>query len=465
MVTVIVPVLNESPTVASVVKLARDSAVVNEVIVVDDGSIDDTAELATSAGARVVTSTLLGKGASMEDGTWAAQSDVVLFLDGDLTGLSHDLVDRMTRPILDNQADFVKARFSRSAGRVTMLTARPLLKTFFPELNHIEQPLGGIVASRRSLLRNLRFETDYGVDIALLLDVAISGATIAQVDIGHIEHDSQTLVELGDMATQVVRVILDRAARYGRLDLEQLREVGEVERRAQAELEVMLRKVGQPEKIAIFDMDGTLLKGRFVVSLANRTNKADGLEELLDRDDLPADTRARRIAALFAGIPKDVFEEVAKSVPLMPGATDVVIGLRRRGYRVGIVSDSYFVATEIVRRRVFADFSIAHLVKFRRGIATGDVTLSPAMQHKSGCGQHKICKLNVLLHLCEQFSLGPEHVLAVGDGEPDMCMLAAAGDSVAFQPKSEQVRRAAQHVVTGNLLEILAHLGTTPGGR
>jgi glucosyl-3-phosphoglycerate synthase len=182
MISVIIPVLNESPTVASVVNFARQAPSVAEVIVVDDGSIDGTTELAAQADARVVTSTLLGKGASMEDGVWAAQNAIVLFLDGDLSGLPDDLVSRLTKPILEQKADFVKAQFSRSAGRVTMLTARPLLKTFFPELNHIEQPLGGIVASRRSLLRNLRFETDYGVDVALLLDVAMSGARVAQVD-------------------------------------------------------------------------------------------------------------------------------------------------------------------------------------------------------------------------------------------------------------------------------------------
>jgi phosphoserine phosphatase len=456
MISVIIPVLNESPTVASVVNFARQAPGVSEVIVVDDGSIDGTPELAAQAGARVVTSTLLGKGASMEDGVWAAQNEIVLFLDGDLCGLPVDLVSRVTTPILEQGADFVKAQFSRSAGRVTMLTARPLLKTFFPELNHIEQPLGGIVASRRSLLRNLRFETDYGVDVALLLDVAMSGATVAQVDIGHIEHDNQALDALGDMAKQVVRVILDRASRYGRLELQQVREIDEVERRAQAEIDIMLKNVGQAERLALFDMDGTLLKGRYVVSLAQRTNKVGDLNELLDRDDIPADDRTRRIAALFVGIPKDVFEEVARSVPLMPGAAELVIGLRKFGYRVGVVSDSFFVATDTVRRRVFADFSIAHLKKFRGGIATGDVTLSPAMQHPTGCKLHRLCKLNVLLHMCEQLGLGTENVLAVGDGDPDVCMLAAAGTSVAFQPKSECVQNASRYVVSGNLSEILA---------
>jgi glucosyl-3-phosphoglycerate synthase len=456
MITVIVPVLNESPTIASVIEFARKSPLVTEVIVVDDGSIDGTPELAASAGARVVTSTLLGKGASMEDGVMAATNEILLFLDGDLSGLADDLIERMTRPLIDGSADFVKAKFSRSAGRVTILTARPLLKTFFPELNHIDQPLGGIIAARRSVLRNMRFESDYGVDVALLLDVAISGAVVQQVDIGHITHDSQTLDALGDMAGQVVRAILDRASRYGRLEPHQIREVGEVERRAQAEMDVVFKRLGAPDRLALLDMDGTLLRGRFVVALAQRLNKTADLNLLLDNPEVPSEERTQRIAALFANVPKEVFEEVARCMPLMPGAAELVIALRKAGYRVGIVSDSYFVATEIVRRRVFAEFSIAHLMRFRRGIATGEVTISPAMQHPQGCQRHQVCKLNVLLHVCEQFGLTSDQVLAVGDGVPDACMLEAAGNSVAFQPKSDIVRNAAKHLAIENLLEVMA---------
>jgi len=455
MISVVIPALNESPTVASVVKLAWNNAGVTEVIVVDDGSIDDTAALAREAGARVITSTILGKGASLADGGWAATNEVIVFLDGDLTKVREDLVSRLAAPILEGKADFVKAKFTRAAGRVTVLTARPLLKTFFPELNHIEQPLGGMIAIKRSLLRNLRLETDYGVDVGLLLDVHMLGAKIEQVEIGHIEHDSQSLTALGDMATQVVRVILDRAARYGRLDVQQVHEVSEVERHAQAELDVMLSKLDRPNKLALFDMDGTLLRGRFVVHLAQRTNKLAELNELLDHAEIPSTERTQRISALFAGVPKEQFEEVARGIPLISGAAEVIINLRKRGYRVGIVSDSYFVATEIVRRRVFADFSIAHLLKFRRGIATGDVVISPAMQHTAGCPMHQVCKHNVLLHFCERFGLGAADVLAVGDGEPDICMLQTAGISVAFEPKSEAVHQAATHVLTDSLLGIL----------
>src|ERR1044071_129399 len=123
----------------------------------------------------------------------------------------------MVAPLLREEADFVKASFSRRAGRVTALTARPLLQTYFPELLRFEQPLGGIMAARRSLLRRLKFESDYGVDIGLLIDASQAGARLAEVDIGHIEHDSHDLDTLGQMATQVARAILDRAAVYGRL--------------------------------------------------------------------------------------------------------------------------------------------------------------------------------------------------------------------------------------------------------
>ena len=191
MISVIIPVLNESETIGSMVEFARRDPKVREVIVVDYGFIDGAPERAAAAGATVVTSTLLGKGASMEDGMRAANAGILLYLDGDLVGLRENLIECMTGPIASGCADFVKANFSRGAGRVTTLTARPLLATFFPELASFEQPLGGIVAARRSLLQELQFETDYGVDVGLLIDAACAEARLAQAHIGHLEHAGQ----------------------------------------------------------------------------------------------------------------------------------------------------------------------------------------------------------------------------------------------------------------------------------
>jgi HAD superfamily phosphoserine phosphatase-like hydrolase len=456
MISVIIPVLNESDTIGNVVEFARGNPKVKEVIVVDDGSIDGTPELAASAGAIVITSTLLGKGASMEDGMHAASTDILLYLDGDLVGLRENLIETMTGPITSGWADFVKAKFSRSAGRVTTLTARPLLATFFPELASFEQPLGGIVAARRSLLERLQFETDYGVDVGLLIDAAYADARLAEADIGHIEHDRQPLEILGDMATQVTRTILDRAARHGRLHPGHLREICEVQHQTELAISCGLPAAGAARGLALFDMDGTLIDGRYAFNLANRVGKSHDLDGLLDNLDLPAEERARRIAAVFTDVPRSTFEQTAREIPLMPGARETVIALRKAGFQVGIVTDSYSVASEIVRRRVFADFSIGHQMKFHDGMATGKLTLSPAMFHPEGCPHHVYCKRNAMLHLMDRLGIGPEHVLAVGDSENDICLLEAAGRSVALRPATEEVRDAAKCVVWGDLTEVVA---------
>jgi HAD superfamily phosphoserine phosphatase-like hydrolase len=453
-VSVVIPVLNESARVASVVRLALKSPLVGEVIVVDDGSIDGTPELAEAAGARVFTSTFLGKGGSMEEGMLAARHSTLLYLDGDLTGLSDDLVERVTAPVLNGAADFVKARFSRRAGRVTVLTARPLLRTYFPELAHFEQPLGGIIAARKELLQRLRFENDYGVDVGLLIDAAALGARLTEVDIGELDHDSHDLDYLGEMATQVARAILERAGAYGRLLLSFVQRANEKDRYQRAQPERILERMGAVERLALFDMDGTLLKGRFIAELARRTRREVPLSKYLDRLDLTPERRTACIAKVFRGVKRELMQEVARSLPLNPGAVEAVIGLRKRGYRVGIITDSYHTAAESVRRRVFADFVLANVIEFHLGKATGAVTLAPTF--RSGqTGRRAYDKLNALRFLARRWGLRAHHIIAVGDSDNDVGMLRGAGLSVAYQPKSERVRRAAKRVITGRLDELL----------
>lgn len=458
-ITVVIPVLNESRRIAQVVKFALQNRRVAEVLVVDDGSIDGTPELAERAGARVITSSLLGKGASMEDGLQEAKTDFLLYLDGDLCRLKKNLIHRMTQPLFTGKADFVKAKFARRAGRVTILTAKPLLRTYFPELAEFAQPLGGIIAARRDLLKQLRYENDYGVDMGLLIDAAAARARILEVDIGRIEHESQALDALGEMATQVARTILERAAEWGRLRLSYLRQAKERDRVQRADFRHALKMLKRADKLALFDMDGTLLNGRFVLELANQTNRMESLNPLLDNVTMDAVTRTRRIASIFAGVPKSTIERVAKEMPLMPGAIETVVGLRKAGYLVGVVTDSYRLAAEMVRRRVFADFTISHVMKFRHEKATGRITLSPAMRHPKGCREHRLCKLNVLQHFLDELHIGPEQVLAVGDSENDICLLRNSGISVAFQPKRPAVLQAAKNILEEDLRGVLRLIG------
>ena len=165
-----------------------------------------------------------------------------------------------------------------------------------------------------------------------------------------------------------------------------------------------------------------------------------------------------RIGSLFAGVGREVFEETAREIPLMDGAVETVIGLRKAGFCVGIVTDSFQIVAEIVRRRVFADFALGNMMRFKRGKATGIVTLAPAMFHENGCAEHRFCKANVVAHLVERLAVAPEDMLSVGDGHNDICMLRATGKSVAFQPKARETAQAAQQVLNSNLSEVLAFI-------
>ena len=331
LVSVVIPALNEARTVGDLIRFVSDCHLVREVLVIDDGSIDGTPEVAAAAGAQVLTSTLLGKGASMEDGVKAAVGDVLLFLDGDLLELPRDLVERVCDPIISGDADLVKAKFTRDAGRVTVLTARPLLDSFFPEVARFEQPLSGIVAARRALLTEMRLESDYGVDVGLLIDTVMKGARVTEVDIGRIDHESQSLAALGQMAKQITRVILDRAWKHQRLGINQVLEMQEADRRARAEWLPGVDGMGTCEKVALLDMDGVLVEGRYVVDLAERVGVQSELAMFLDNRFLPDDQRTSAIASLFTGVHWDVFEEIALSMPLMAGAVETVVALRAAG--------------------------------------------------------------------------------------------------------------------------------------
>ncbi|RBQ22814.1 Glycosyltransferase AglE [Candidatus Methanobinarius endosymbioticus] len=218
-VSIIIPAYNEEANVAKVIKVAKELTYVEEIIVIDDGSHDKTIEEAKSAGAIVISHTTnQGKGAAIKTGFKHSKGDIIAFIDADIYNLSSDKVEMIVSPILEGKTDITKTKFMRESGRVTELTAKPLLKFFFPEVN-FEQPLSGQFAGRRSVLEKIKFEKDYGVDVGIVLDADAHGINIEEVDIGEIKHDMSPLESLNEMANEVTRTIVDRAMEYGRVTM------------------------------------------------------------------------------------------------------------------------------------------------------------------------------------------------------------------------------------------------------
>ncbi len=247
-VVAVVPAQDEEATVGQVVAGLRAlvaADLLEEVVVVDGRSADDTAARAGAAGARVLLQDEAprglapggGKGDAMWQGVAATTADIVLFVDADVRGFTPEFVVPLLGPLLvDPGIHLVKAAYDRpldatdttdtteatgtatGGGRVTELVARPLLALLWPELAFVAQPLAGEYAARRSLLEAVPFVQGYGVELALLVDTVerLGPAAIAQVDLGVRRHGHQPLDALGRMATEILAVALDRAAAQGR---------------------------------------------------------------------------------------------------------------------------------------------------------------------------------------------------------------------------------------------------------
>ncbi|WP_147659508.1 glycosyltransferase [Methanobrevibacter oralis] len=215
--SVIIPAFNEEKTVASVVEVVKNVSYIDEIIVVNDGSSDNTELEAKKAGATVINhNTNKGKGEALCTGYLEAKCDIIAFIDADIHNLTSSKVDKMLKPILLGKADITKTKFSRASGRVTELTAKPLLNYFFPEIS-FAQPLSGQFAAKKEALKRINFEKDYGVDVGIVIDADVLGLSVLEVDIGAIEHDMSPLEDLNLMANEVVRTIMDRANKYGRV--------------------------------------------------------------------------------------------------------------------------------------------------------------------------------------------------------------------------------------------------------
>ncbi|MFC9594406.1 glucosyl-3-phosphoglycerate synthase [Streptomyces sp. NPDC056944] len=245
-VSVVLPALNEEATVGDIVSVIRRELMteavplVDELVVIDSGSTDRTAEVAAAAGARVVARDAIlpripavpGKGEVLWRSLMVTSGDVVCFVDADLRDFSADFVTGIVGPLLtDPDVDFVKAMYDRpfgtgpdgpasggtpaQGGRVTELVARPLLNLHWPQLAGFVQPLGGEYAARRSLLERLPFPVGYGVELGLLVDAlhTVGLDALAQVDVGVRKHRHQDGLALGRMAAAIYRTAQLRLSR------------------------------------------------------------------------------------------------------------------------------------------------------------------------------------------------------------------------------------------------------------
>lgn len=245
-ISLALPTLNEEKTVGKIITTLQRNLVeryplLDELIVIDSNSTDSTVSIAESLGVPVFKhpeilpeqGSFTGKGEALWKSLFVTRGDIVVWIDSDISGLHPKFVYGLVGPLLsDADVGFVKGFYRRplnlggklmttGGGRVTELTARPLLNLFFPQLSGLVQPLAGEMAGRRDVLEAVPFFTGYGVETGLLIDILerFGLNAIAQADLETRVHRNQSLLSLSKMAFAIIQVVIERLGERGRTDL------------------------------------------------------------------------------------------------------------------------------------------------------------------------------------------------------------------------------------------------------
>jgi glucosyl-3-phosphoglycerate synthase len=242
-VSVCLPTRDEAATVGTIVKTLRKSLLersrlIDEIVVMDAGSVDDTVTIALAEGARVFREQDVlpevgpgsGKGEALWKSLHACRGDLLCWIDADIRNFHPRFVQGLLGPLLmDPGVLLVKAFYERpirernalrstGGGRVTELVARPLLNLLWPQLAGVVQPLAGEYAGRRVALEQVPFSSGYGVELGLLVDLAerFGLDAIAQVDLERRVHRNQDVQALGRMSFGILQAVFQRLVEEGR---------------------------------------------------------------------------------------------------------------------------------------------------------------------------------------------------------------------------------------------------------
>ncbi len=245
-ISLCLPTLNEEKTIAKEILLMKSELMMrypllDEIVVIDSGSTDQTREIARAYGADVYEATDIlphlekfkGKGENLWKALYITKGDIIVYLDADIKNIHHRFAYALVGPlILSDNIKYVKAFYDRpiaigkskirptGGGRVTELVIRPLFSLFFPELTQILQPLSGEYAGFREIFEAIPFPIGYGIETSIILDIYEKWGldVIAQVDLDRRVHRNQDTRALGKMSFAILMTFINRKRKLGMVD-------------------------------------------------------------------------------------------------------------------------------------------------------------------------------------------------------------------------------------------------------
>ncbi|MDG6228770.1 MAG: HAD family phosphatase [Candidatus Thermoplasmatota archaeon] len=210
-------------------------------------------------------------------------------------------------------------------------------------------------------------------------------------------------------------------------------------------------------RIALFDMDGTLLDGRTIFHFAEKKGFQRQLHDILNTNDQPYQ-KSLKIARLLKGSSKNELLNLFRELPLRQHVIEVLSELRKRDMIIAIATDSYDIIAQDLQKKLNVDHVYANTLVIHEGIVTGDLLIHnkgkviDEVTHKI----YSISKSCIVDVLAEKYAVSFEDIIAVGDGLVDCGMLQKAGLGFAIHAP-EEVKKYAD-VSIDDLRTIITHL-------
>lgn len=422
MYTVLVPAYNEEKTVRNVLKIAASAPNVGQIILVDDGSKDRTVERAQGISPLIEIishHSNMGKGAAVRTGIAHARFEIVLFLDADLINVTKEKMYALVEPLIKNEADFVKASFTRARGRVTEMAVKPMMQILFPN-NYFEQPISGQFATRLSFLKEITIVENWGLDIGILLDAITKKLRVIEVFIGDLEHKAQSDQSLAKMSEQVLYTMIQKAG-----------------------------LLSSKYKLVLFAFDESLLKNYSLKELMRFVGKEKefaALETEFAQQEILAFEYYTRLAELLEGVPVEKIKEYSETLELRSYAAEIITRLQSRRFQVGIIGMHFQPVMQAVAARLNISLVQSLGLRAKDKILTGELTRTSV--HKWLAGSLDQGYLTALSDIVKDARTDLQSTIAVMAGAESIPVVNAVGLSVGYRSKDKRVKKAVDKTIS-----------------
>jgi phosphoserine phosphatase len=210
--------------------------------------------------------------------------------------------------------------------------------------------------------------------------------------------------------------------------------------------------------LAVFDMDGTLIDGRLIEVLSKKFGLYDQIKHIQSDESIPGYVKTQKIAAVLRGIEEREIETALESIPLAKNSPEVISLLKKKGFKIGIITDSYGIAAQALVSKLDLDFFYANELKVDNGLVTGEINM-PLGWDKIDCFcKNSVCKRYHMETHAEKIRVDIKNTIAIGDTKGDLCMIKQAGIGIAYMPKDKYINETTNQINIPDMIGVLDFL-------